>query len=225
MQIQTLDNKENELTFVIRDINPAIANYIRRSMIAEVPVMAVEEVNFIKNDSALFDEIIAHRLALIPLKTDLKSYELTEECTCKGAGCAKCTLNLTLVAKGPCTVYSSDLKSQDPKVMPVFDKLPITILAKSQKLELEAVAKLGLGKIHSKFVPGVIYYRAAMSGKNKQVNELEFKDIDDYELNSKTDFVFTIESFGQLSPKEIFETGIKRFNLKLDELEKLMKKL
>lgn len=225
MQIQILHNKENELSFIIREINPAIANYIRRSMISEVPVLAIEDVNFIKNDSALFDEIIAHRLGLIPLKTDLKSYELQEECTCKGAGCAKCTLNFTLIAKGPCTVYSSDLKSQDPKIMPVYDKIPIVILTKTQKLELEAVAKLGLGKIHSKFIPGVIYYRSTISGKNKQVNELEFKDTDDYELTSNTDFVFTIESFGQLSPKEIFEEGLKRINSRLEEFEKLLKKI
>ncbi|MBI2671106.1 DNA-directed RNA polymerase subunit D [Candidatus Woesearchaeota archaeon] len=225
MQIQILKNTENEISFVIRGINPAIANYIRRSMVAEIPILAIDEVNFIKNDSVLYDEIIAHRLGLTPLKTDLKSYELTEECTCKGAGCAKCTLNFTLKAKGPGMVYASDLKSQDPKISSVYEKMPIVLLVKNQELELEATARLGLGKNHAKFIPGVIYYRSAISGKGKSVSELDFKDTAEYELDSETDFVFTIESFGQLTAREIFEVGLKRFNEKLDEFEKFLKKI
>ena len=170
MEIQVLDKKDSELTFVVKGINPAIANYLRRSMIAEVPILAIDEVNFIKNDSALFDEMIAHRLGLVPLKTDLKSYNLQEECTCKGKGCAKCTLNLTLIAKGPGVVYSAEIKSQDPKIVPIFEKMPITLLVKGQKLELEAVAKLGLGKTHAKFVPAVVFYRSVISSKGQKAN-------------------------------------------------------
>lgn len=225
MQIQQLKQTENEITFLIKGINPAIANTLRRSMMSEVPVLAIDDVNFIKNDSVLYDEIIAHRLGLIPMITDLKSYELTEECTCKGAGCAKCTLNFTLKAKGPVTVYSSDLKSQDPKIKPVFDKMPIALLIKGQELELEATARLGLGKKHAKYVPGVIFYRGVMAEKSKDMNELDFKDIGKHDLSSETDFVFTVESFGQLAPKEIFDEAIKRLNSRLDDFEKQLKKL
>ncbi len=156
--MELLNKNNEEFQFIIRDINPITANTLRRLMTVEVPTLAIEEVNFIKNDSALYDEIISHRLGLIPLKTDLKSYWLPEECSCKGKGCAKCQLNLTLTAKGPCTVYASDLKSQDPKIKAVFDNMPIVKLTKGQKLELEAVATLGIGKKHSKFNPGSIYY-------------------------------------------------------------------
>ena len=225
MQIQILNHAENEASFIVKGINPAIANYIRRSMVAEVPVLSIDEVNFLKNDSVLYDEIIAHRLGLIPLKTDLKSYNLTEECTCKGAGCAKCTLNFALKAKGPGMVYVSDLKSQDPKISPAYEKMPIVLLVKNQELEFEATARLGLGKNHAKFIPGVIYYRGAISGKGKSVSEMEFKDTGDVELDTATDFVFTIESFGQLKAREIFENGLKRFNEKLDDLEKQLKKI
>ena len=224
MQIQLLNKTENEITFVIKGINPAIANSLRRCMLAEVPVLSIDEVNFIKNDSVLYDEMVAHRLGLLPLTTDLKSYELKEECTCKGAGCAKCTLNFTLKARGPGMVYAADLKSQDPKINPVYGKMPIVLLVKGQELELEATARLGIGKMHAKYMPGMIFYRASLDGKSK-IKELDFKDNGEHELNNFTDFIFTVESFGQLSPKEIFEESIKRFNQKLDEFDKQIKKI
>ncbi len=68
MEIQILNNKDNKLSFVINDINPALANTLRRLIIIEVPVLAVDEVEFEKNNSGLYDEIIAHRLGLVPLK-------------------------------------------------------------------------------------------------------------------------------------------------------------
>ena len=115
MEIELLKRDNEKASFVIKGINPAIANTLRRVMASETPIMAIEDITFTKNSSALYDEILALRLGLIPLKTDLKSYELKERCTCKGEGCAKCQLNIKLNCKGPCTVYVSDLKSQDPK--------------------------------------------------------------------------------------------------------------
>ena len=84
MDIDVLSNKGNKLSLVVKDINPAIANTLRRLCSVEVPVLAIEEVNFIKNGSALYDEILAHRLGLIPLETDLKAYNIKEKRTCKG---------------------------------------------------------------------------------------------------------------------------------------------
>lgn len=215
MELSLLEKKENVLSFVIKGINPVIANTIRRSILTNVPTMAIDEVNFLKNDSALYDEIIAHRLGLVPLKTDLKSYNLTQECTCKGQGCPKCMLNFTLKAKGSCSVYSGDLVSADPEVKPAFDKIPITILTDGQKLEIEAVARLGLGKTHAKHIPGVVYYKA--------YPDPEF--LEEGKESSKTDFMFVIESFGMLTPKEMLEEGIRRFDKKVDELEKALKKV
>lgn len=153
-------SKKNEkVTFLLEDSTPGFANALRRAMMEQVPTMAIEEVEFRKNSSVLYDEIIAHRLCLIPLKTDLKTYVLPEKCTCKGEGCAKCTLKFTLKAKGPCTVYSSELKSKDPAVVPVFDNIPIVKLLKGQELELEATAVLGRGAVHAKWSPCLAYYK------------------------------------------------------------------
>src|SRR3989344_9673583 len=158
MEIQVLNNKDNKLSFLIKGINPPLTNALRRTIIAEVPVLAIDEVEFQKNTSALYDEILAHRLGLIPIKTDLKSYNTKEECKCKGKGCALCELKLTL-DKEDGTVYSGDLKSTDPKATPVYSDMPIVELIKKQKIELEATAILGQGKTHMKFSPGLCYYR------------------------------------------------------------------
>jgi DNA-directed RNA polymerase subunit D len=158
MKIELINKKGNNLKFMLTDEDASFANAIRRVMMNKVPTMAIQEVEFRKNSSILYDEIIAHRLGLTPLKTDLKSYTLPSECGCKGEGCAKCQLKLTLNVKGPGIVYASDIKSNDPKVVPVFPKTPITKLLENQEIEFEAIASLGLGKDHAKHSPGHIYY-------------------------------------------------------------------
>ena len=86
MNIKVLSKDQQKVTFILEGINPVIANTIRRYVINYVPTMAVEEVTFQKNSSALYDEMLAHRLGLIPLESDLKSYNLPEECKCGGKG-------------------------------------------------------------------------------------------------------------------------------------------
>ena len=171
MNITVLEKTKDKMkmSFELNGITLALANSFRRMIMDEVPTMAIEDVEFRKNNSILYDEMIAHRLGLLPLKTDLKSYELPEKCSCKGEGCARCQLKLTLSEKGPKTVYASDIKSQDPKVIPVFPNTPIVKLIKGQDLELEATAILGKGKIHTKWSPGLVFY------KNKPKVEIKGK--------------------------------------------------
>src|SRR3989338_6831963 len=161
MEIRVLENDKDKgkLSFIIKDTNAAFVNTLRRIMIEEVPTMAIEDVEFRKNTSILYDEMLAHRLGLIPLTTDLKSYNLPEECKCEGKGCARCQVTLTLEGKGPGTVYARDIKSSDSAVKPVYSKMPIVELLKGQNIELEAVAVLGKGKVHSKWISAHVYYK------------------------------------------------------------------
>ncbi len=161
MEIEVIDydKKANRLFFVLKDSNVSIANALRRIAIDEVPVMAIEDVELRKNSSVLYDETVGHRLGLVPLKTDLESYNLPSECKCGGVGCARCQVKLTLEADEAGYVYSEGLKSKDPKIKPVFGKMPIVKLLKGQKLEIEATATLGLGKEHAKWSPGLVFYK------------------------------------------------------------------
>ncbi|MHA1238542.1 MAG: DNA-directed RNA polymerase subunit D [Candidatus Odinarchaeia archaeon] len=156
MNIKVIEKDGNSIKFIVEGINPSLANSLRRIMIAETPSMAIDDVFIAENTSPLYDEIIAHRLGLIPLVTDLDTYVLPSECSCGGVGCAQCQVALTLEKEAKEdieTVYSGDLVPQDPKIKPVSDRIPIVKLAKGQRIVLEAYAHLGVGKEHAKWQP------------------------------------------------------------------------
>lgn len=156
--MQILNKSHNEVKFLIEGISPAFANALRRVMMMEVPTMAIEWVDFKKNDSALSDEVLANRLGQIPLTFDKRTYILPSECKCKGKGCSKCQIKLTLKKTGPGVVYSENLKSRSKDVKAVFDKIPIVELFENQELELEAIAQLGIGKEHAKWQAAIVGY-------------------------------------------------------------------
>ena len=253
------DSKKNKLVFVLKGSDPSFANAIRRCSIEEVPTMAIEEVEIRKNSSVLYDEMLAHRLGLVPLTTDLKSYVLPEKCKCEGEGCARCRLTMTLKASGPGTVYASEIKTKDPKVKPIHPETPIVKLLKGQKIEIEAYASLGRGKEHMKWSPGLVYYKYKPSVKLGKVTNpeevakacpagvFEVKNgklvVNEKKLlmhdlagtaekvsggsvqveESPKDFVFHVESWGQLSCKELIEQAASEFQAQLEEFEKLIK--
>src|SRR3989475_5468068 len=121
MDIKLLSKEQDTLRFVLSGVKPAFANALRRIMLSEVPVMAIDDVMILENNSVMYDEILAHRLGLIPITTDLESYNLPEECTCKSElGCSKCraSLSLEIEASDPVeVVYTSHLKPENPDVI------------------------------------------------------------------------------------------------------------
>jgi len=264
MEVKLLEkkDKENKLSFILKGAKPAYANAIRRIILEEVPVMAIEDVEFKKNSSILYDEIVAHRLGLTPLKTDLKSYVLPEDCKCEGKGCARCQVKLTLKPKDTGIIYATEMKSKDPAIKPVYPKMPIVKLLKGQSLELEATAVLGKGKVHTKWSPGLVYYKRKpvieiTDSKIKDAQKCadicpmkvyEVKDgklaiskdkaIDCHLCNAcvdicpegikvegSDDYIFYIESWGQLSCKDIMLKAMDIFNEKLDEFVEKAKSL
>lgn len=156
MEIEFSSLDDTLARFTLAGASPAFANAFRRAMIAEVPTLAIEDVRIYDNTSALFDEMLAHRLGLIPIKTDLATYTTQDKCACGGAGCPGCTVTYTLSVEGPKMVMSSDLIPQDPRAPPVYDNIPIVKLIKGQKLVIEARATLNIGRIHAKWQPTLV---------------------------------------------------------------------
>lgn len=159
MNIKIISKEKEHFSFILSNVKPSFANALRRSMMNEVPVMAIEDVEIKKNSSALYDEVLAHRLGLVVLDTDLKSYNLPGNCKCNGEGCARCQVEILLKVKGPKTVYASDLKSKDPKIVPIYPQTVIAKLLKDQQIELIATAVLGRGKEHAKWSSCLSIYR------------------------------------------------------------------
>lgn len=159
-------NKENntEIKFTIDGVDTSFVNALRRASMTEVPKLAIEYVRIVTNTSRMYDEMLAHRLGLIPLRSNEKivgNLLMPEECDCDKY-CAKCSVSFTLKKQGPCVVYSGDLVPSDPEIKPVYENIPIIKLEEDEKIELEAIAQLGLGKKHAKWRPttacGYKYY-------------------------------------------------------------------
>ena len=215
-------------------ISESLANAIRRS-VSEVPTLAIDEIEIFSNDSALYDEMVAHRIGLIPLKTE-KSMS------------AKTKINFKLSKKGPGMVYAEGL---DGGADIVYPKTPITLLGENHKLELTATATLGTGLQHAKYLPGICYYRHLLEIKSSpEIDKIiqsskgifkpekkgskwlcdlqeatlnEINKIDKEAVSDSEELLFLIESFGQLPPKEIFTKAIDALSDNMKELEKELK--
>ena len=75
MKIVIVKYDDNDLEFDMIGVSPAVANAFRRLMLSEVPSMAIEKVHIYNNTSIIQDEVLAHRLGLIPLKADPRFFE------------------------------------------------------------------------------------------------------------------------------------------------------
>jgi DNA-directed RNA polymerase subunit D len=177
MEIEVLEQTPIRLRILVKNIPLHVLNSIRRAALAEVPTMAIDYVVFTVNSTVFYDEYIAHRLGLIPLtsKEALKKYKSPEECAEAGANgifSEDCFVKFELEGAGePGKVkilYSGDLKTSDPDVKPVYDKIPIValtgkrvnvegkVIESRQEIRLEAYARLGRGKEHAKWSPASV---------------------------------------------------------------------
>ena len=231
--MRTIEKKDDQITMAA-EMKPGLANAIRR-YINQIPVLAVDEVEISKNDSPLYDETIAHRMGLIPLKNKSK----------KGG-------QLKLKVKKEGNVYSEEIEGD---VRPVHGKIPITLLGENQGLEIVAEVKSGTGEEHSKFSPGLMYYRNVVEisvdkemaeeikaacpdseikekGEKIIVSDNARKEVADIceqicmdggkkpEIKFSDELIITIESFGQMSVGDIFRNAVEKLKKDASEVSK-----
>ena len=160
-----MEHVPNRIQILVKGMPLHVINSIRRAVLAEVPTMAIDYVVFTVNSSVFYDEYIAHRLGLIPLtsKAALGKYKSPEECAEageRGIFSEDCFVKFELEGKGEpgkiVTLYSGDLKTSDPDVKPVYDRIPVLALTGDQEVRLEAYARLGRGKEHAKWSPASV---------------------------------------------------------------------
>jgi DNA-directed RNA polymerase subunit D len=190
MRIKVLDAKPDSMRLLLEETEPAYANALRRVLVADVPKMAIEDVEFhlgpirgedgkeYESVSPLFDEMIAHRLGLIPIPTDLALYNRREDCpSCHGEGCPSCTIIYSVNKRGPGLVTSADLEPiGDTKLRPADQKIPIVKLGDGQAMLIYATAVLGDGKDHAKWqaTHGVGYrYYPTLKAGSKNLDPLD----------------------------------------------------
>lgn len=235
--METIETNKNKI-IIKEKINESLINAIRR-YVNEIPVLAIDEVEISKNDSALYDETLAHRMGLIPI--------ISKKINEKTSG------ELTLDIKKEGIVYSGDLQGN---INLVYDNIPITLLNKGQEIKLIAKVKAGKGSEHSKFSPGILFYRNVVDIKINNdcpeevikmcplsVFELKENKVlakhsekcdmcnvcleicskykkDSITITPKDELIITIESFGQMDVKDIFTNSVSILKKDLEDIEK-----
>ena len=230
--------KTNEKVVWESNICFSLANALRRSVI-EIPTLAIDECDIYKNDSALYDEVLAHRLGLIPLKNQkIKAGKVIEYKLKKKAG------------KEESLLVNSGGFGEDV----VYPDMPLILLENGQCIEVVARAIQGTGKIHAKFTPGLMFYRQKpeikiekegesclelakkypkvfefkekLKVKDTSYSDLDEKDLENYKginITPGKKLVMVIESWGQMKPEEIFIEAATALKNELDGVLKTLK--
>lgn len=168
--------------FDLRRIDTSVANAFRRIMIAEVPSVAAETVYIFNNTSVIQDEVLAHRIGLIPLNVDPDSLvwidpasdeaerfndtntivlSLDVSCT-RNPHAPAGTTDPKLLYRNS-SVYAKDLKFEpqgrqaelfkDTPVLPCDPDILLAKLRPGQEISLRVHCVLGVGSDHAKFSP------------------------------------------------------------------------
>ncbi len=185
------------------------ANALRRICLNGVPIFAIDTVDIIENSSVLPDEGLAHRLGLIPIKTDLSRFNEPSKCECQSeTGCSNCRVMLVLDSGDSDetrTVLSNELSSEDDSVKPISDKIAIVQLTQGQRIKVECYARLGRGTEHAKW------------------NSANISTLTD--TDKKDESVLTVESTGALSPEQIILAGVDEVSNKLVEFKDMINQI
>ena len=192
--IQVLSTDPKKISVRLKGVPLQYANALRRICLNGVPIFAIDTVDVIENSSAMMDESIAHRLGMIPLKTELSRFNEPD---------SRVLLVLDSGNKETSeTVTSADLLSQDEVVKPTSNKISIAYLAPGQKIKVEAYARLGRGTEHAKW-------------NSSNVSILTHTD-------KNNEYDLTVETTGALEPKEIIIAGVDELAKRLEEFKEIL---
>jgi len=207
--VEVVEKSDERIVVKFNNVPRQYVNSLRRLAISEVPTLAIDDVVILENSSVMHDEAVAHRLGLIPLRTDPGRFVMPHECDCKSTlGCSKCRVLLVLDSEAnekTLVVTSGELVSEDELVKPVSKDIPIIVLAPNQKLKFEAYARLGIGKDHAKWQPT----SAAVVKDGKDEDEI----------------ILVIESNGALTAEEILTVAAERLASKVKNFKQAVSSL
>ena len=199
MSLEITNENDEKISVKIKGVPLQYANALRRICLNGVPIYAVESIDMLENSSVLADEGVAHRVGLIPLKTDLNASRDGNE---------NDKIMITLdsgVSDETRTILSGELKSQDESVIPTSNDIPIVTLAPGQSIKFEAYARLGKGTEHARW------------------NSANVATLTDTEKDDEK--VLTVESTGALNPKHIILSSVEQLSSKLSEFKTIISEI
>lgn len=165
MDVSIVELKPRSLKLELGHTSAAQVNAIRRTLLSDVPKLAIEDVEFhlgpirdettgkdYDSSTSMFDEAVSLRMGLLPIPTDLGQFRRKSECTCNGAGCVHCQAMYSVDKKGPCTVYARDLVPLGDNSLAILEpEVPIVRLGARQALLAYATAVVGSARDHAKW--------------------------------------------------------------------------
>ena len=207
--LEIVSKDSQKMSVKLKDVPLEYANALRRFCLNGVPVFAIDSIDIIENTSVMADEALGHRLALIPIKTNLSRFNEPSKCDCKSeTGCSNCRIMLVLDTgdtDATRLVLSNELTSEDSEIKPISDKIPIVELAPSQRVKLEAYARLGRGTEHAKW-------------NSSNISVLT-------ETNKENEHILIVESTGALTPEQIILAGVDELSNRLVEFKDTLEQL
>jgi len=209
VKIKILKETEEKIQILLSKTDRSFANALRRSLISDTPKMAIDSVTFQlgtkEQDEEIWettgpipDEMIAQRLAMIPIPTVHDKFHFQDECpNCKDVveeerGCVECQMIYTCVVFGSEEgrwVTAGDMKYLGEGSLEIPDEyksIPITKLLKGQMIEFYATAIMGRGREHTKWSPvcGVSFHPRRIGVMNNKRKSKILWDMD-LEINAK----------------------------------------
>ncbi|KAF8971177.1 DNA-directed RNA polymerase [Flammula alnicola] len=170
---------QHSVDFDIVGVDASIANAFRRIMIAEVPTVCIEQVYVWNNTTVIVDEILAHRLGLVPLNIDPSLLEMKKDINDTSTDRDTVVFKVDMTCERNPKAPKGSIKPEELYInhellashltwspvgeqQDVFEGAtpgptrPNIVLAKlrpGQQVNLELHAVKGVGKDHSKFSP------------------------------------------------------------------------
>ena len=209
VKIEILKEEDNKILILLSKTDRSFANALRRSLISDTPKMAIDSVRFQlgtkEQDDEIWettgpipDEMVAQRLAMIPIPTVHDKFYFQDECpNCKDLveadrGCLECQMIYTCVVFGTEEgrwVIAGDMKYLGEEALEIpdeFKSIPITKLMKGQMIEFYATAIMGRGRDHTKWSPvcGVTFQPRRIGVLNNKTKAKILWDMD-LEISAK----------------------------------------
>lgn len=167
LQVTIQSSNREELVVDIAGIEAPFANAIRRILLSEVPTMAIEHVNLYQNTSVIPDEVLAHRLGLIPIAVDPRAFQYREKDEPHSENNSIHFVLHVHCRRNPAgevvkdKVYTSDFvwkpvgnqREMLTDVRPVHEDILIALLSPGQEIEAELICEKGIGQTHAKWSP------------------------------------------------------------------------
>ena len=247
MEASLVRSEGNTASILLEGFMLSTINAIRRAAINSVRTIAIEDVTIYKNTSPMYDEVLAARLGLIPMK----SFPELDK--------GKRSFSFKLKERGPAVIHASDIKCGNDEVKPVYPDLLIMTLKEGEEIDLEATAVFGDGNDHVKFTPVHVTYhmypkititkekvRGASKiaylcpvemlsgeGERLEVKKGRLQDCilckacEDYagpdiiKISSENDkVIMDIESWGQLDIKDVLDGAVSKLEEEVGHISK-----